>query len=250
MTRGARPAIFHLGLALLALGLLGPAPGRAASQSFADFDLVYQERDAGQVAAVAECVAANLRAIQQTLGLTLRHRLSVLLYGPAEFDRIAPPSVAAQRSTAFYSITERTVKMVYGWTVARSTAAVRTDAVLRHELTHAVVHSYIGLRALPRWFDEGLAMHLEMGREWVAQQRLRVQQDARRNLLARMGEGDSAPYYVGVVAVDYLVERHGWSVVPAIMTRMQAGASFAAAFQVAVGQTPDVYEETFRQAMR
>ncbi len=236
-----------IGGTLLIVLLLSAAAGSAGTQSAGDFDILYQESDSSQVPAVAESLASNLRTIQQATGLTLRRRLPVVLHQRDDFAKVAPPNITAQGSTAYYSLQEHAIHMLFGWTAARSMAAVRTDATLRHELTHAVVHSYIGLRPLPRWFEEGLAMYLQLGREGVAQQRLLVQQDARRNILVPLAE---SPYRVGVVAMDYLIERHGTTIVPAIVTRIEGRLTFSAAFAAAVGMSPEAYEHAFHEAMR
>ncbi len=233
---------------LLLLLMLPATPAYPASQSYAEFDIVYQDRDSSQISGVAESLTNSLRAIQSVLGLSLRNRITARLCSPTEFARIAPV-VAASGSMAFYSLADHAIILVYGWTAMRSTASDRNDAVLRHELTHAVLRSY-ARTSVPRWFSEGLATYMEVGRDGVAQQRLRVQADARRNILTPMEHGDHAPYDVGVVAVDYLMERYGPAVIAAIVTPIAAGATFAAAFQQAVGLTPEAYERAFREAMR
>jgi hypothetical protein len=234
---------------LLVAGLLAmPLTGWSATQSFSGFDLVYQDRDSGQVSVVAQSLADNLSTIQRDIGLTLRNRITVYLYTTEEYAQLVGDNSHLKNSVAYYSGADRSIRMIYGWTATRSTAATLNDTVLRHELTHAVVHSYSPYRR-PTWFEEGLARYCEYGQGLVKAQRLRVQQDARRNILAGTTTHEMAPYDIGVVMIDYLIERSGANILSAIMAQMQR-RSFEVAFQSAVGITPAAFETEFRQAMR
>lgn len=233
--------------AILGLGLLCPTSAGAGTQTFDGFTLQYLDADSGQVSAAATAVTAAMREIEGTLGIRLTYQIQVVLHRPADFQAIAPAIVTAQRSQAYYDPPRRTVHLVYGWTSARSTAEQLTDGVLRHELTHAYVHSNAAGVSIPRWFNEGLAMYVEMSRDERARQRQRVQQDAQRNILGTL---DRSPYDIGVVAVMYLLDRFGTGTIESILMGMQRGTPFAGAFQTVTGVTPAAFEQAFRTAIR
>jgi EAL domain-containing protein (putative c-di-GMP-specific phosphodiesterase class I) len=133
-------------------------------------------------------------------------------------------------------------------------------AIVRHELTHALVHETIGVDAtLPAWFDEGLATleeragsatsgarssavalsvltagkttlgDLEQGTQWV-------QQNAAL---------DGQAYSVAAEAVRLLEQRVSHDGVTRIFQEMRAGSTFAAAYASEAGESIGDFERSF-----
>lgn len=125
--------------------------------------------------------------------------------------------------------------------------------LLQHEVAHILVARAAGGRALPRWFDEGLAM--AAGRELDVGDRARVALAvladdrlplARIDAAFRGGTSDvQAAYALARDVVRDLLETHGEEAGAAILARVAAGERFEAAFLGATGVTLDDFETAY-----
>jgi hypothetical protein len=131
--------------------------------------------------------------------------------------------------------------------------AMSLDIVLRHEVVHFVLNR--SPARLPRWFEEGLAVHhagvayLEPDDsiERVAAAG-RLPRFADANQLLRGGQGEAAlAYEMGERAVASLVRRFGDDAVARLVRALEGGALFPAAFEEATGEPLDVFERKWRE---
>ena len=123
-------------------------------------------------------------------------------------------------------------------------------ALLRHEVTHVLVARAAGGEAVPRWFDEGLAM--AAGRDWAIGDRARVTLAVMRDgtlPMARLerafagGESEmQAAYALAGDLVRELLARYGDEVAGRILAGVAGGASFRTAFLAATGVQPSEFE--------
>jgi tetratricopeptide (TPR) repeat protein len=128
-----------------------------------------------------------------------------------------------------------------------------------HELAH-VFHIQLSDHRVPRWFTEGLA-EWETGQarpEWKREDdhRLQAALDAGRlppiGLLnraftqARGPEDATLAYYASTQAVTYLIEAHGFSVIPRMLKAWAAGKETDRVVAEVVGVDLDALDQGFR----
>jgi hypothetical protein len=132
------------------------------------------------------------------------------------------------------------------------------DDVLRHEVAHILIARASGGQAVPRWFNEGLAMAAERSWRFEDQTRLFFQivlgpapglMDIERWF--RGGETNQGRAYAlsGALVRD-LLEQHGQNAGAGILAGVRRGATFDQAFRDTTGMTPGAAESDFFQRQR
>ena len=136
------------------------------------------------------------------------------------------------------------------------------ETVLRHEVAHVLIDRAAGRsagapgqghRRVPRWFNEGLAIH--GSRDWGFEDRARLTlATVRRGGVAladldRRFSGGShsaaGAYALSAAFVRYLLDQHGPFVASRIFEQLAQGHDFKAAFRRATGTTLAVEEQRF-----
>jgi hypothetical protein len=125
-------------------------------------------------------------------------------------------------------------------------------AIVRHELTHALVHQIVGPTAtLPAWFDEGLATLMERDRGATTEVRdsataLAILSAGKTTLgdldpqtewAQRNAALDGQAYSVAAEAVRHLELRVSHQGLLRILDAMAGGSTFAAAYLAEAGET-------------
>lgn len=120
------------------------------------------------------------------------------------------------------------------------------ESVVRHEAAHLALNVASGDAPLPRWFHEGVATSVDSGWSMGARLQLLLAMLARPDIaqLTRLFASESVSdttqaYLLSALLVHDLRERHGAAVPGAIARRVGSGASFAEAFRLETGVTPD-----------
>lgn len=127
------------------------------------------------------------------------------------------------------------------------------DELLAHEVAHVLVARAAGGRAVPRWFNEGLAMLAEDAWDWgdrshAARALMRGDSYAVAALAERFagGRGEvQGAYAVSEALVRDLVARHGRQTPAEILSRLAGGETFDAAFASAAGVSVEQLETAF-----
>ncbi len=114
---------------------------------------------------------------------------------------------------------------------------------LLHELTHILVDRAAGGRAVPRWFNEGLALYYSRDTRYARSRSLARAlltrslidlDDVDRVLRFHRAKAELA-YQESLLAVRYLLDRFGPGVAEDILTGVSEGLSFRSAFRRATG---------------
>jgi EAL domain-containing protein (putative c-di-GMP-specific phosphodiesterase class I) len=128
----------------------------------------------------------------------------------------------------------------------------RDYAIVRHELTHALVHEIVGLKAsLPAWFDEGLATLVERDSAPMSGARgtavaLSIltagkttlgDLDQQNDWAQRNAELDGQAYSVAAEAVRHLEMRVKHDGLLRMLDAIGGGATFGAAYLAEAGET-------------
>ena len=131
------------------------------------------------------------------------------------------------------------------------------ETVFWHEAVHLALAAGADDRPLPRWFHEGVAMSVERGWGVTSQVRFLLAAGSSGDLgdVERLFNAGSRPesasaYLLAAALVSDVQHRHGAAVVGAIVDRVAHGASFAEAFAVETGETPDETADRVRQIYR
>ena len=116
------------------------------------------------------------------------------------------------------------------------------DEVLMHELTHLFAARATGGQRLPRWWNEGIALHAS--RAWSFEDRSRVLLGAVSGVtdattleraFERGDQQSTAAYAISGALVHHLVKRHGPELIAATLERVREGDDFETAYAVAAG---------------
>lgn len=159
---------------------------------------------------------------------------------------------------------------IAGFAVARSSTVVlfparspvypheSLESVLDHEIAHVLIARAAGGRAIPRWFNEGLATVAE--RSWDLGDRQQLAWALVAGAPATMDEVDAlfqggqrsaaAAYALSTAFVRYIMETHGGDVPARLLAERAAGATFDAAFLRATGVPLPSAEALFRVRLR
>jgi hypothetical protein len=132
------------------------------------------------------------------------------------------------------------------------------EDVLRHEVAHILIHRASGGRAVPRWFDEGLAMAAERERRFQDQTQLLYQLvSGPRSTLLELDRSFSGSendqtraYALAGALVRYVMQRFGAAKCAEVLATVQLGSEFDAAFASVIGATPTEVESEFWQRQR
>ncbi len=127
------------------------------------------------------------------------------------------------------------------------------ETVLRHEIAHVLIARATGHRGVPRWFNEGLAIH--GARDWGIEDRARLTLATVRrggvalaDLEQRFQAGShsaAGAYALSAAFVRFLFDRHGPFVASRLLDLVAQGRSFQDAFRRATGSTLAVEEQRF-----
>ncbi len=200
--------------------------------------------DAGEVQLALTILEDAYSEVTSDLGLSPRTPAQVVLYDGAEFQRVtgAHSWVGALYQGGVLRVPIRNLAR------HRSTA----ERVLTHEFTHHVLRERTP--ALPIWWHEGIAQHLETSAEEGTRRRaelrdlLRHQRKAARLLtldemqrivITRVANAGTAKlYYAQAHAfVGWLADTHGAGALPTFLTTLGAGKDLDGAARRAFGGT-------------
>jgi len=119
------------------------------------------------------------------------------------------------------------------------------EAVLRHEVAHVLIARAADGRAVPRWFNEGLAVVAE--RAWQFEDRWQlawatvsadhVQMDEMNDLFQAGSGGAERAYALASAFVRYIIETRGADVPARILAAVATGVPFEVAFEQATGRS-------------
>jgi hypothetical protein len=165
---------------------------------------------------------------------------------------------------------QRTPRWITGFAVAERDTVVllpgrvlsyphdSLGALLTHEVTHVLLARAAGGQALPRWFQEGVA--LLAAREWQFEDRERLLLGGITGVppsmasLQRAFDGDGysieTAYAIAGALVQELVREHGREVVARIAAEVARGEPFAAAFRAATGDSLGDFQAGFWRRFR
>ncbi len=243
--RGAAPASSPLWLAVLAAAALAsPAAGREPPELLFEAPAVL----APQVERLEKLDPSGLAAIMDLLGLDRPGppiRVKLAREGSPEARHA--PSWAVAYALGGAGLVVLIPSRVPGY------PDHSLETVLRHEVAHVLIARAARHRRVPRWFNEGLAIH--GARDWGFEDRARLTlATVRRGGVAladldrRFAGGShsaSGAYALSAAFVRYLLDQHGPFVASRIFDQLARGHDFDRAFRRAVGTSLEAEEARF-----
>ncbi len=210
-------------------------------QNTSNFQIAYTAPIRDHVGMALEMLDRSYQQISQGLAFYPSEPIRVMLHTNTDY----PAPSNSPGSQAYYSYRDRTIHILYAWASTRSAADERMEVTLRHEMTHAFVHSMTPA-AIPSWFNEGLAKYFELpplDREVRLAAAIRDMRADRFRTLAQ------SPYYTGLAAIGHIADRYGMHTVRTILleTRHQP---FEAAFVRVLGMDIPTFEGQLRDSLR
>ena len=221
-------------------------PSQSAAQTpylilnTSSFQLAYTERDRDRVGIVLDMLDRSYHDISQALDFSPSEPLRVILHANRDYS----PPTNSPNSFAYYSLGDRTIHILYGWTSTSSTADSRTQNTLTHEMTHAFVNAMTPA-PVPRWFNEGLAVYFQT-RPDQAVTVAGITRDLRAGVLPSL---ENSPYQAGFAAIYYIVQRYGMTSVRDILLESRR-RPFPTAFRAILGTDISTIDRQFRDALR
>lgn len=127
------------------------------------------------------------------------------------------------------------------------------EAVLHHEVAHILIVRAAGGRAVPRWFNEGLAVVAE--RAWHFEDRWQlawalvsadqVRMDEVNDLFEAGSSGADRAYALASAFVRHIIDTQGSDAPARILAGVASGVSFDVAFEQATGRSLVDAERSF-----
>lgn len=219
----------------------------------ARFSILYTQRAEGVARALGEKIERARDDFQRTLGRDWPGITEVRIgLGRGELEALAIPGGEPPPWAAALAYPEHDIVLFDGASLNKPEGL----QMLRHELSHVAL-GRLG-RDWPRWFQEGLAMHLSGERSSVSlyvalfravhQDRVYPFRDLTRRWPDRPEDVEIA-YAQSEAFVAFLVGRHGPDGLGRLLDEVHAGAWFELAFARAFKTTVDLEEIAFRERL-
>jgi EAL domain-containing protein (putative c-di-GMP-specific phosphodiesterase class I) len=213
--------------------------------------------------AIANAIERDMATIEQDLGHAFANRPAVYAFATRNSFALGLQQIFGARGpdAGLLAAANGGITLPRQGAIAINLQNVPNDkdfAIVRHELTHALVHEIVGPTAsLPAWFDEGLATLIE--RDGAAATRasavaLSILSSGRTSLddldqqtlwAQRNAALDGQAYTVAAEAVRHLEIRVSTAGLNRMLDAMGGGATFAAAYLAEAGETAADFARAF-----
>ncbi|MCH8827877.1 MAG: hypothetical protein IIB16_13035 [Chloroflexi bacterium] len=217
-----------------------------------DMELLFHDRPADGVEAVAKDAARSLEEVKQLLGIAfISRQKAVILNTVRESEESFPPISRTTRERHVFG------GFAFGELDVFVLADLDRDGMV-HEMTHLYMNEALnapGVR-VPAWLNEGLAMYFEAGDKGRGRTVSRAAISGNLLPLRSMGRVPGRPQDVGVFyaeswgIVSYLMDKHGDGSMSAFLASLQQGRQLEDAFSGAYGFGLDELERRWRSSVR
>jgi len=230
----------------------------AATTELGDWTILSDGGSENLVQLVADVLPRAQRELEQRLGLALRGRASIVLYGSVQGFHRATPGVDHRHTLGVAFPGERSIYLNCQEIEKRPLENV--TITLRHELSHLIVGEVArrGYRRVPLWFDEGVAVWTS-GKIPLYDTSEYDRAVAAGTLFPLAELEDAFPldpgkrgiaYEQSESAVRFLARSRGAEAIPAILQAAGRGVEFGAAFHEAAGMDLADFERRWLASIR
>jgi EAL domain-containing protein (putative c-di-GMP-specific phosphodiesterase class I) len=215
--------------------------------------------------ALASAIARDMATLEQDLGHTFAGRPTVYAFATRTSFSFGLQKIFGVRGpdAGLLAVANGGITLPRQGAIVINLQNVPNDrdyAIVRHELTHALVHEIVGLKAsLPAWFDEGLATLVERDSAPMSGARgtavaLSIltagkttlgDLDQQTDWAQRNAELDGQAYSVAAEAVRHLELRVTHDGLLRMLDAIGGGSTFAAAYLAEAGETISDFTRAF-----
>jgi hypothetical protein len=209
----------------------------------------------GVVSELDDVCGEEISSIYSMLGQNLKTNLSPveirIVPSPREMKTVAPPGAPPPPWSGAVAYPDFSLVIIPLRNHIGSPIPDLT-VMLKHELAHLALRQGLGGAEVPRWFSEGIAIHLSesssIKRHWL------VWLAARRDGLLPLDDIEQYPeqgeinlaYAEAADFVGKLLDEGGWLAIRAVIRRGRDGAVFEDAVSYAFNSTLAVLEQSWR----
>jgi EAL domain-containing protein (putative c-di-GMP-specific phosphodiesterase class I) len=214
--------------------------------------------------ALAKAVERDVAKLEQDFGRAFTHRPAVYAFATRNSFAFGLQEIFGVRGpdAGILAVANGGMTLPRQGAIVLNLQNVPNDkdfTIVRHELTHALVHETIGVAALPAWFDEGLATLMERDGGATAAARssavaLSILSAGKTTLgdleqqtewAQRNAALDGKAYSVAAEAVRLLEQRVSHDGLLRMLHAMGNGATFGAAYVEEAGESIADFERAF-----
>jgi hypothetical protein len=229
------------------------APGARDDRGLADvhFDTTLDPRVAARVASAADQAVADL---EHQFGRSFVRRPALYVFGTAEAFTSGVVRLFGypQDAAAVLGATHGGVFIPGPEVIALNWQRSQQGSIVRHELTHLLVHQIVGSQPIPAWLDEGLATSdwetsLVGGDPERYRYSLRTLAERGQVQLARLTFGGEYSLYEYAFAAEAVraISKGDAAVITHLLDDVARGASFSSAFASRTGAPLAQFEADF-----
>ncbi|OQX83797.1 hypothetical protein B6D60_10045 [candidate division KSB1 bacterium 4484_87] len=241
-------------LTLLSLSLLTPDAG-GAEQSWkrltdANFQIVYQKKDAKNAVSLLATLTSVAPDISQKLGAALPDTITVIIAPTEKVYRQFAGSAFPDWSQGLASPGQNLILMKSPRFLHLSRGY---DKIAVHELTHIVLNRAVGNQGIPRWLNEGIAVYFSKEKAFASNSMVSkalltksiIPLEEIDRVLLFNNEKAQLAYQESYLAVRFLFEHFGAEKVKEILRRISSGEETDQAFAGAIGMDFAQFERTW-----
>jgi hypothetical protein len=217
------------------------------------FVFLYEEGRLPMARELSHVAETVLRQVSATLGIKAGEQKQITVqihHGAAAFNKALRQKGARVEWAAGIAIpSKREI-------VLRIDAQTRFHIhdIFRHEVSHVVLYRAVGGRHIPRWFNEGIAVHQAGERILERWQRTAnaslsdglIPFSALENGFPANGLRADLAYAQSTAFVDFLIHLHGWGAIRVLLRRVSEGVAFQDAVRSVYGRALMVLEREWR----
>ena len=217
--------------------------------------MVVRPKNWGVVSELDEVCGEDIENIYKMLGQNLEETKSPVdirvVPSPADMKAVAPPDAPPPPWSGAVAYPDHSMIIIPLRNHLGSPIPDLTT-VIKHELAHLALRKGLGRGKVPRWFSEGVAIHLSesssLKRHWL------VWLAARRDGLLPLSEIEQYPeqaeinlaYAEAADFFDHLLDEGGWLAIRVVIRRVEDGAEFEEAISYAFNRTLANLEQEWR----
>jgi len=212
----------------------------ASTLSSPHFVFEFEQADASLASKILEYSERSFEQVGSQLGHTPAEKIRIALCSSTETFNEMTKGKLPEWGAAFAIVPENLIILKSPRLLRRN---VNFTEVVTHEVTHIILHSFLGKTEIPRWLDEGFAMY--QSREWKIGNSWVVGRAALSNSLLdlsdlevvfpRSEEKANLAYTESFLAVAYIIQQSGKQGLINLLQEMKSSGDMDQAMRKVMG---------------
>jgi len=212
----------------------------ASTLSSPHFVLEFEQADASLASRILDYSERSFEQVSGQLGHAPTKKIRMVLCSSAETFNGMTKGKFPEWGAAFAIPSENLIILKSPRLLKRN---VSFTEVITHEVTHIILHSFVGKARIPRWLDEGFAMY--QSREWRIGNSWIVGRAALSNSLHDLGDLEVAfprsedeanlAYTESFLAVAYIIQQFGKQALIKLLQEVESSGDMEQAMRKTMG---------------